>query len=86
MRSLSCVSKIEISINNGFYGVVEEIVVVGSILVGDGLDDLLTQDTTNYGCHRAELTEEETQRRVRNLLNRNLKGSECRVTKVTQFS
>ena len=41
-------------------GVVEEVVVVWSIFVADGLDDLLRQHAANDGADWAELGEEET--------------------------
>ena len=41
-------------------GVVEEVVVVWSVLVADGLDDLLRQDAAYDGADWAELGEQET--------------------------
>ena len=54
------------SVANGFNnstrleGVVEEEVVVWSILVGDGLDHLLAQNTTQNCSHRGQLGKEKT--------------------------
>ena len=43
----------------GLQGVIEEGVVGQSVLVGDGLDDLLCQHAHDNGADRAELSKEQ---------------------------
>ena len=46
--------------STGLNGVVEEVVVVGGVLVGDGLDDLLSHHPSDHGTHWTQLSEQQS--------------------------
>merc|ERR1712055_292178 len=71
------------SVANGFNnstrleGVVEEVVVVWSILVGDGFYHLLSQNTTHNCSHRGQFSKEKTEHLIWYLGGGNHKLGQC---------